>query len=152
MILDRYELKSATNYSTFQFSSVGPKGTVTKIIQFQKTILSNVYNLAFSDQQNGSNNLDDKVVTDNGDSEKVLATVVASIYLFLNHYPDCWVYATGSTAARTRLYKMGINKYFHYVEKDFTILGDFDANWETYQKGKEYRAFAVQSKTVKFYL
>ncbi|HEX4372466.1 MAG TPA: hypothetical protein VHZ50_04080, partial [Puia sp.] len=62
------------------------------------------------------------------------------------YFPDAWIYATGSTAARTRLYKMGINKYFDIVESDFEIYGEMQNEWELYIKGKDYQAFVVQRK------
>ena len=79
-------------------------------------------------------------------SEKVLASVVAAIYSFCDKVPNALVYATGSTAARTRLYKMGINKYYDIVKEDFLIFGQTESEWETYEKGKNYEAFVVQRK------
>lgn len=86
------------------------------------------------------------VITDNGDTEKVLATVVAIVYAFCDKFPQAWIYATGSTGARTRLYRMGINKYFDIVQEDFEIFGLFKSKWEPFIKGKDYEAFAIQRK------
>jgi hypothetical protein len=108
--------------------------------------LPNLYNLAFGDKNPITNDIDDMTVTDNGDSEKVLATVVAAIYAFAGKYPDAWVYATGATEARTRLYRIGINKYFDIAQNDFHIMGQLQNEWEWYEKGKNYQAFAVQRK------
>ena len=69
-----------------------------------------------------------------GDSEKVLATVVAAVYSFCEYFSGAWIYATGSTAARTRLYKMGINKYFDIVESDFKLYGKTQSERESYLK------------------
>src|ERR1051325_580908 len=112
MKLDRYELKAGHNLTAFEFLSEGRKGKIIKVVQFQKMNLLNLYNLAFGDKNFDTGELDDKNVTDNGDTEKVLATVVAAVYAFADKHPDAWIYATGSTEARTRLYRMGINKYF----------------------------------------
>ena len=76
----------------------------------------------------------------------MLATVVASVYAFAGQYPDSWVYATGSTNTRTRLYRMGINKYLDIVNEDFDIMGEIQNEWEWYEKGKDYQAFAVHRK------
>ena len=146
MKLDRYELKAGRNLTTFEFLSEGQKGKIIKVIQFQRMNLPNLYNLAFGDKNSETGDLDDKVVTDNGDSEKVLATVVAAIYAFGDQYPDVWVYATGSTEARTRLYRMGINKYFDIAKADFDLMGEQQNEWEWYEKGKDYQAFAVRRK------
>ena len=131
MKLDRYELITGRNQSTFEFLSEGPKGKISKVIQFQQMNLENLYNLAFGDKNELTGTLNDKVVTDNGDTEKVLATVVSAVYAFTGQYPEVWVYATGSSASRTRLYKIGINKYLDIVKNDFEIMGEWETitNW-----------------------
>ena len=145
MKLNRYEIKSGHNFTTFEFLSEGRRGKIIKVIQFQPMNYPNLYNLAFGDRK-PSGEIDDISVTDNGDSEKVLATVVAAVYAFVDKHPDAWVYATGTTEARTRLYRMGINKYFDIVQADFEIMGEQQNEWEWYEKGKDYQAFAVQRK------
>jgi hypothetical protein len=152
MILDRYEIKAGRNLTTFEFLSEGRKGQILKIIQFQQMNLHNLYNLAFGDKNLETGQIDDKVVTDNGDSEKVLATVVSAIYAFVDCFPDSWIYATGNTASRTRLYRMGINKYFEIVVADFEIMGEYRNEWESYEFGKDYQAFAIHKKNTKFEL
>ena len=149
MKLDRYELKADDQLTTFDFLSEGPKGKIEKVIQFSLVYNDNLYNLAFGDRNYLTGEVDDKIITDNGDSEKVLATVVASIYAFCDNIPDAWIYATGSTAARTRLYRMGINKYFAIVKEDFNTFGQKESEWEVYEKGKDYDAFIVQKKNNK---
>jgi hypothetical protein len=150
MKLDRYELKAGQSLSTFEFLSEGKKGKIIKVIQFQPMNHPDLYNLAFGDKKLKSGQIDDMSITDNSDSEKVLATVVAAVYAFTGQHPNAWIYATGSTQARTRLYKMGINKYFDIVQTDFDIMGQYQNEWEWYEKGKNYDAFAVQRKLIKF--
>ena len=146
MKLDRYELKASRSLTTFEFLSEGKKGKIVKVVQLQQMNLPNLYNLAFGDKNPTTGELDDKVITDNGDAEKVLATVVAAVYAFADKHPDVWVYATGSTEVRTRLYCMGINKYFDIVQEDFDIMGEHLNEWEWYEKGKDYQAFAAHRK------
>ncbi len=146
MILDRYELKAGHNLTTFEFLSEGTKGQIQKVIQFEPMNLANLYNLAFGDRNIETGVIDDRVISDNGDIEKVLATVVSAVYAFADKYPDVWVYATGSTASRTRLYRMGINKYFSIVSEDFDIMGEHQNEWEWYEYGRDYQAFAVRRK------
>jgi hypothetical protein len=152
MKLERYELAAGKNLTTFEFLSEGRKGRIVKIIQFQQMNLENLYNLAFGDKNAETGLLDDLVVTDNGDSEKVLATVVSALYAFTDRYPDAWIYATGSTNSRTRLYRMGINKYYDIVMTDFDIMGESQNEWEVYQFGKDYQVFAVHKKNSNFEL
>ena len=76
----------------------------------------------------------------------VLATVVSTVYAFTDKYPDAWVFATGSTKARTRLYRMGITKYILEIKKDFQVFGLRDDEWEKFEKEVEYEAFLVKRK------
>jgi hypothetical protein len=145
MKLERYELRAGINLFTFEFVSDG-KCKIIKIVEFEPMSLPNLYNLSFADKNTKTGELDDLAITDNGDAEKVLATVVAAVYDFTETHPEAWIHATGSTKARTRLYRMGINKYFDVVQKDFVIMGKHQNDWELYQKGKDYQAFAVHRK------
>lgn len=90
--------------------------------------------------------IDDKVISNNGDSDQVLATVVAALYSFTDLNREVWVYATGSTKARTRLYRMGISKCIEEVQKDFHVFGQLEGEWEDFKIGIDYTAFAVRRK------
>ncbi len=148
MRLDEYPLDASEDPFTYEFTSDGSKGSIRKVIQFSRMGGSEIYNLGFGDLNSETGDLDDLIVTDNGDSEKVLATVVSAVYSFLNNFPYVWIYITGSTPARTRLYRMGINKYFEIAENDFFLQGETQTNWEPYVKGKDYLAFAIRRKKV----
>jgi hypothetical protein len=134
---------------TFEFISEGPKGLIHKLVRYQPTNLKDVYNLAFGDKDLTTGNIDDTVISNNADSEKVLATVVATIYAFTDKYPDIWIYATGSTRARTRLYRMGISKFLSEVDNDFEVLGELSDNWDFFRKNIEYEGFLVRRKIKK---
>ncbi len=97
MKLPRYQLKSSEKLWTFEFISEGSRGKISKIIQYTPTNLKDVYNLAFGDKDKNTGQIDDMIISNNGDSEKVLATVIASVYAFTDKYPDAYIYATGST-------------------------------------------------------
>ena len=45
---------------------------------------------------------------------------------------------------------MGINKYYEIVVADFEIMGEYRNEWENYEFGKDYQAFAVHKKNTKF--
>lgn len=92
--------------------------------------------------------IDDYSILNNGDSEKVLATVVAKLYAFIDQHKEAMVYATGSTKSRTRLYRMGITKYLDEIKKDFEIFGELENGWNEFQKGVEYDAFLVKVKEI----
>lgn len=67
--------------------------------------------------------MDDTVITDNGDAEKVLATVAAIVFAFLEKYPDTIVHAMGVTLSRTRLYQMGISKNIEEIQEKYQVFG-----------------------------
>lgn len=146
MKLPRYELVAEKTLRVFEFTSEGPKGRIRKLIKFSETALNGYYNLAFGDKDIEVGDIDDRVVSNNGDSEQVLATVVSAVYMFTELYKDVWVYATGSTKARTRLYRMGITKYIDELEKDFYVFGQLEGEWEEFKKNVDYTAFVVKRK------
>lgn len=149
MKLPNYPLASNDKFTTFEFISEGTKGLIHKLVRFEPTNVKDVYNLAFGDKDQITGNIDDEVVSNNGDSEKVLTTVVATVYAFTDQYPNAWVYATGSTKSRTRLYRMGITKFLAYAKEDFEILGEKEGNWETFKKNVEYDGYFVRRKRKK---
>lgn len=71
MKLPKYPLASSDKLMTFEFTSEGQKGLIEKLVRFQETNVKNVYNLAFGDKDLTTGDIDDKVISNNGDSEKV---------------------------------------------------------------------------------
>jgi len=146
MKLDRYELKSGEKLEVFEFVSVGNKGRIIKLVQYTPTNYKDLYNLGFGDKNAETGEIDDNVISNNGDSEKVLATVVSTLYAFTDKHQDSMIYATGSSKSRTRLYRMGITKYLSEIENDFVIYGETEIGWEIFKINIEYDAFLVTRK------
>ena len=144
--MERYELKAEDDLMVFDFVSDGPKGRIVKLVKFSETNLKDLFNLAFGDKDLNTGDLNDLSISNNGDSEKVLATVVSAVYAFTDYYPNSFVFATGSTKARTRLYRMGLTKYLNEVAKDFEIYGLRNNEWENFEKEIEYEAFLAKRK------
>jgi hypothetical protein len=144
MKLPKYPLASSDTLMTFEFISEGHKGLIYKLVRYQPTNLEGVYNLAFGDKDQITGNIDDTVISNNGDGEKVLATVVATVYAFTDKYPEAWIYASGSTKSRTRLYRMGIAKFLSEIEEDFEVLGERNDDWEAFRRNIEYEGFLVR--------
>jgi hypothetical protein len=103
MPLPKYQLKSGQQLSSYAFISEGPNGFIIKRIQFTLLNTEGVYNIAFGDKDPQSGEIDDLAISNNGNSEKVLATVVAAVYAFCDKHPESWIFITGSTQSRTRL-------------------------------------------------
>lgn len=148
MLDEHYKTVASEAFKTFVFTSEGPKGNVTKVVRYTEINIKGFYNLGFGDQDPVTGYVSDKIRTDNKDSQKVLATVVSSLYVFMEAYPEATVIATGSTEGRTRLYRIGITNNLEAVGRDFIVLGLTKNGWESFRKGVEYGAFLVQRKTV----
>ncbi len=146
MELPYYELKTEESFMVFEFTSEGPKGRIPKLIKFSETALKGFYNLAFGDKNLETGDIVDTVVSNNGDSEQVLATVVSAVYSFTDQKSESWVYATGSTKSRTRLYRMGITKYIDDIKQEFLVFGLRNGEWEDFTVEVDYTAFVVRRK------
>ena len=146
MKTEKYHLRSESKFTRFEFISEGPNGAIRKLIEFQETTSPGVFNLAFGDYNSETKEIDDLSVSDNGDTEEVLATVVNAVYTFFNEYPDVFVYATGSTKARTRLYRMGIVRFYEEMKKDFYLYGRIGDDFVEFEIGIEYEGFLAQKK------
>jgi|ERR1019366_337604 hypothetical protein len=146
MKVEKYNLKSNTTLTRFEFISEGTKGAIRKIIEFQATTNPSVFNLAFGDKDQDTGQLDDLAISDNGDTEKMLATVVSAVYAFCERHPATYIYASGSTKARTRLYRIGIAKYFGEMQNDFYLYGQIGDDFVEFEIGKEYSGFLAQRK------
>ena len=146
MNTEKYNLKAEATLTRFEFVSEGPKGTIRKLIEFQKTTVPGLFNLAFGDTDPQTGEMNDLSVSDNGDTDKVLATVVSSVYAFFEKHPNAYVYASGSTKARTRLYRMGISRFYEEIKEDFYLYGQDGGNFPIFEIGVEYDGFLAQRK------
>ena len=146
---ERYELKDIDKAMVFEFTSIGPKGEIPKLVMYSKTEVENFYNLSFGDKNIYTNDIDDTdifAISDNKDSKKVLATVASTIYTFTNRYPDAWIGATGSSDARTRLYQMSISNNLEEILRDFAVIGVKDQRLYLFEKNTRYDAFLITLK------
>ena len=105
------------------------------------------YNLAFGDLDVKTREINDGVITNNGDATKVLATVVSTVYAFTGKYPEAYIFATGSSEARTRLYRMGITNNLEELKNDFYVYGlRNDETFEPFIIGEDYLGFLITRK------
>lgn len=146
MQIDKYPVIAGETSMVFEFVSVGERGNIPKLVIYSETHLHNFYNLGFGDKDRITGQIDDVVITNNGDSEKVLATVAFTLYTFTEKFPEAMIFATGSSKARTRLYRMGISNNLEEIKKDFEVFGLIDNTWRLFQKQTEFEAFLVKRK------
>jgi hypothetical protein len=143
---EKYKLESDRLLSVFEFTSIGPNGSIKKIVQYTEGNLKDFYNLGFGDKDESTGEINDLIITNNGDSRKVLATVASTIYAFTDRHPDAWIYACGSSHARTRLYRIGITNNLMEIRKDFEVFGLKNGKWYKFRENTDYRAFLIRRK------
>ena len=147
MNIEKYPVVIGSTSMVYEFISEGKKGKISKLVIYSETHLHNFYNLGFGDKDAKTGEIDDSVVTNNGDSEKVLATVAATLYTFTDKFPDAMIFATGSTKVRTRLYRIGISNNIDMIESDFEVFGLAEGQkWVPFEKKMDFEAFLVKRK------
>ena len=60
--------------------------TVSKYLSMSEQDYEDLYNLGFGDKNVDTGEIDDNTISNNGDSEKVLATVVVTLYAFTDKH------------------------------------------------------------------
>ncbi len=145
MHLDRYEFEVKSD--RYRFYSQGPRGEIEKAVFYDKLSGSQpLYALSFGDWKEKVNRIDDRVVTNNGDRQKILATVAATVVNFSMQNPGAFIFAVGSTPSRTRLYQMNIASNLTIIIPLFEVEGFIRNNWEPFQTGCNYSAFLLKPK------
>lgn len=142
---DRYAVSSDSEREKYEFLSCGPKGIIKKVVRY-RAIGQGIYNLSFGDLDEETQSVRDGARTNNGDRNKVLATVVFTVFEFMKFHPESIIVAMGSTPARTRLYQMGIADNLTEIRLMFDIEGYYNGDWESFRKGKNYQAFSLKVK------
>lgn len=136
----------------YNFYSEGPKGRIKKIVRFQPFTndAGDFFNLVFGEPYETSKSINDSVISNNLDRDKILTTVAHIVMDFTTIFPNVEVYASGRTPSRNRLYRMGINRQYPAISQMFEISGvTKDNEIEPFVKGIDYVAFIVQRKLYK---
>src|ERR1700722_8785552 len=131
MNVDKYPLTIGDTSMVYEFYSEGVKGKIPKLVIYRETYLHGFYNLGFGDKDEQTGEMDDFTITNNGDSQKVLATVASTLLNFTDKFPQAKVMAVGRTESRTRLYRMGICNNLEMIEMNFEVFGRKNNLWES---------------------
>lgn len=115
-------------------------------IQFTPIKSDGAFNLAFGNL-NEDGTTDDKVINNNGDRNKIIATVVAAVHDFTHHYPDKFVAFSGSSKERNRLYRGVLSIYLTQWQQNYTIWGLKENNgFGLFEKSKSYSGYLTKRK------
>lgn len=130
------------------FYSEGPQGVIRKIVEFYRlpNLKTEVYNLSFGDWDEVASKLNDKTVTNNGDRDKVLATVSLAVLDFISSHPNASIFAAGNTPARNRLYQMGISRVWEEIDDLFEVRGYVNGEWLPFERGISYTSFLLHKR------
>jgi hypothetical protein len=147
MNLPHYIVQADPTFNRYQFTSIGPKGSIVKVIQFSKLVDNPlVYNLALGDFDSVAGNIDDDIISDNKDRDKILATVGFAVLDFCNHIPGAIVLAEGNISFKRRLYQMQISSSLSEIQKSFHVYGiaENGRDIEFFEKNRTYGAILVK--------
>ncbi len=78
--------------------------------------------------------------------EKVLSTVANTVYDFMEHYPNQFIFAHGSTAIRTKLYQRKISQMLQIISTEFEVYGLEKSGWVEFIGTEAYKAFLIKKK------
>jgi len=132
----------------FLFYSEGLRGRIKKMVRFRqiKGLGNNTYNLAFGDWDEAAGRLDDKSVSNNNDSLKVLSTVAQTVIEFMKSRPNAIILVKGSTLPRVRLYQIAVSAYWPVISQQYQIYGKVAGKWLPFEKGVNYQEFLIFKK------
>jgi hypothetical protein len=106
----------------------------------------NIYNLALADAFDDGT-FSDKIVSNNNDLEKIMSTVVQTVFCFFEKNPTKFIYIEGNTLEKNRLYRIIISKELELIESIFFVNGINNSIPKKFQKNKNYQAFVISLKS-----
>jgi hypothetical protein len=139
-------VRISDDLSSFDFLSKGHRGDLLKQIVFEPFRNGTIYQLVFGNLV-AENEIDDFSINDNGDRNKILATVVQVVDNYTKRYPERMIYFRGSTPSRTRLYRMAIGLNLEEFSLTFDIYGETPNGIVPFCKNLEVVAFLIKRKS-----
>jgi hypothetical protein len=138
-----YEFTILDDAFRFEFKSIGRKN-IEKAIIIQNTDVPNYYSLLLTDIQI-DDSIDVLIESKNGDMEKIMATVIQTILVFLAYHPNAYIAFIGSTASRTRLYNIILSKELENF-KTINIYGLYENKFVPFVRNQLFEGFVISNK------
>jgi hypothetical protein len=161
MQIEKYQTETDNKRLSYSFLSIGEK-TIKKVVEYTKLpkywlienglpIDADVYNLAFGDENIGEGDFSDLITSNNGDTDKVLATVADTAFNFWEYYPNAFIFFEGSHPEgeehlRNYLYRRKIERFLDEITHIADVYGRIENQLESFTKGKNYNAFLIIRK------
>ncbi|MCA4805161.1 hypothetical protein HX045_02185 [Myroides odoratimimus] len=147
-----YSFTTDRENSIYEFTSIGKNQAIKKLIIF--AIIkseANLYNLSFGDKPKKTLNnsiIDDRIVSNNGDMNRVLATVFRAVLDFTKDKGFYKIVFRGSTPSRTRLYRMVLSTNYEELSKYFNIYGvHSNGTVVFFAKNTNYQGYLITPNT-----
>lgn len=137
-------MEASEDSLSFAFDSISGQRIIRKKAEFV-LISADLYNFAFGDV-NEEDEIDDFVVSNNKDMDKVFATLIQILITFLKTHKGKGVYFKGSTPSRTRMYQIILNKERANWEGLLAVYGSYNGNLMPFETDHRYNSFIVELK------
>lgn len=134
-----------------KFYSEGKSGKFelrTFITITKNDLLNGLPNLGFGVWDEENQTINDQFRVNNGDMQKILSTVATIALAFLKKSAFEYLYAEGSTLARTRLYQRELVKIYDDLPEDLKLYGlikENDTGFADFKKGVNYDGFLLST-------
>ena len=145
-MLEHYDIVANDTNFTYESYSIGKKGIICKIVRFVRLRDTNYFRFGFADFDEQTGQLNDKVISNNGDTILILGTLGIIIDDFVNKFPDAWIYAKGNTNSRTRLYRIILSQNLQMIEQKYQLFGMYKGVWKPYIPNQPYSEFILNKK------
>jgi hypothetical protein len=140
-----YQFEVSPDALVYEFDSVSSEKIIRKIVIYE-ALKDELYHFGFGDLT-PDGDIDYKVNSKNQDMDKVLMTVVKTMFLFFENYPDKQLVFGGSNEIRSRWYRQIITKFIENIELYFEVQGfTTDGEQEPFKKNRDYYAFLISQK------
>lgn len=140
-----------TNGRRYVFDSIGPKGTIKKVVEITALNRKDTFNVGFGDVRNDGT-IDDQTETNNDDLIRVFATVIEIMRDFIDKNPSALLFFRGSTDQRTAVYQYILKRNFAQFAEKFNITGIIMIDGIPHQieydpmGGEPFLAFLIKKK------
>ncbi len=114
------QLQATPDFSSFQFTSEGLSGNVTRQIRFIGQKDGKIYTLDLRDLPAEKKAVPDRVA-DIGDTNNVLATLVQVIEVYTERYPRRAIRLMGNTEEKAQLYRAAVERHLDILHPLFMI-------------------------------
>ncbi|MFN8429136.1 MAG: hypothetical protein U0V04_04090 [Spirosomataceae bacterium] len=141
-----YDFESSPDGLRFEFDSISDRKKIRKVVEFTPLPQNpEIFNLGFGDMKNDGT-IDDLIVSNNQDMEKVLATIIQIIFEFFKTRTGKIILILGSTASRSRLYQIVIAKNITEMNDILLVKGIRNGEVEDFVSEVNYEGFFIKMK------